>query len=364
MSALLEARQISAGEAGLDAALHRTVRFLAVLSPAARTVQEAAQMLELPSAFTPAGDLAPALAEMEEQFGAARGDANRWGSCIRIARPSAAALETAFVMHLENNEAALCMCLVTFASQGAGAAMLAVGTAKGLSFYPRSAEGAIIPIVNSTSVKSSRITLMPAACNAGSEQKGCHSAVASNRECILGMSPDPQKQLLIDCAGFAEGYIRIYKFAADGNSLQHVHTTPLGGAIPAALCEFQGRLLVGCGRSLRLMECGRKKMLRKCEYTGLPSIVMSIHTMGSRIYVGDAHESFHYLRFKKAENSFYIFADDSTPRCAPVLFQADVRKLLACSRLRAGRCSCNTTESETQADKCANDDINTSCRAA
>ena len=49
-------------------------------------------------------------------------------------------------MHLENNEAALCMCLVTFASQGAGAAMLAVGTAKGLSFYPRSAEGALIAL--------------------------------------------------------------------------------------------------------------------------------------------------------------------------------------------------------------------------
>ena len=138
---------------------------------------------------------------------------------------------------------------------------------------------------------------------------------------ISSLSPDPQMQQLIDWSKSAEGYIRIYKFAPDGNSLQHVHTTPLGGAIPAALCEFQGRLLVGCGRSLRLMECGRKKMLRKCEYTGLPSIVMSIHTMGSRIYVGDAHESFHYLRFKKAENSFYIFADDSTPRCAPVMFK-------------------------------------------
>lgn len=62
------------------------------------------------------------------------------------------------------------------------------------------------------------------------------------------------------------------------------------------------------------MECGKKKMLRKCEYTGLPSIAVSIQTMGSRIFVGDARESFHYMRFKKAENAFYIFADDSTPR--------------------------------------------------
>ena len=63
------------------------------------------------------------------------------------------------------------------------------------------------------------------------------------------------------------------------------------------------------------MECGKKKMLRKCEFQGLPSIVATIHTMGNRIFVGDAHESFHYMRYKKAENAFYIFADDSTPRC-------------------------------------------------
>jgi hypothetical protein len=34
------------------------------------------------------------------------------------------------------------MCLATFATVGGGAAMLAVGTAKGLTFYPRQAEGA------------------------------------------------------------------------------------------------------------------------------------------------------------------------------------------------------------------------------
>lgn len=114
-----------------------------------------------------------------------------------------------------------------------------------------------------------------------------------------------------------EGFIRIYRFGTDGCSLHLVHRTPLGATIPSAVAEFQGRLLVGCGRSLRLMECGKKKMLRKCEYSGLPSIIVSIHAMGSRIYVGDAHESFHYMRHKRAENAFYVFADDSTPRCAP-----------------------------------------------
>jgi hypothetical protein len=110
--------------------------------------------------------------------------------------------------------------------------------------------------------------------------------------------------------------VRVYKFSPDGMSLQLLHTTPLGSTAPSALAEFEGRLLVGCGRSLRLMECGKKKMLRKCEFSGLPNIIASIHTMGSRIYVGDAHESFHFMRYKRQENSFYVFADDSTPRYA------------------------------------------------
>lgn len=110
--------------------------------------------------------------------------------------------------------------------------------------------------------------------------------------------------------------MRLYQFAADGRSLVPWHKTSLGpGAIPAALAEFQGRLLVGCGRSLRLMECGRKKLLRKCEFAGIPNLITSISTSGYRIYVGDSHDSFHFMRYKKHENSFYIFADDMSPRC-------------------------------------------------
>lgn len=104
--------------------------------------------------------------------------------------------------------------------------------------------------------------------------------------------------------------------SASGQHLQLHHSTPLGGATPSAIAPFKGKLLIGCGRSVRLMECGKKKLLRKCEFQGLPSIVTSIHAMGNRIYVGDAHESFHYMRYRPTDNSFYVFADDSTPRCA------------------------------------------------
>lgn len=40
--------------------------------------------------------------------------------------------------------------------------------------------------------------------------------------------------------------------------------TPLDD-IPYALCAFQGRLLVGMGKSLRIYDMGKKKLLRKCE---------------------------------------------------------------------------------------------------
>jgi len=35
--------------------------------------------------------------------------------------------------------------------------------------------------------------------------------------------------------------------------------------LPAAITPFQGRLLVGVGRYLRIYDCGKKKLLRKCE---------------------------------------------------------------------------------------------------
>jgi len=35
--------------------------------------------------------------------------------------------------------------------------------------------------------------------------------------------------------------------------------------VPTALAPFQGRLLVGVGKLLRIYDIGKKKMLRKCE---------------------------------------------------------------------------------------------------
>ena len=76
--------------------------------------------------------------EQEGQWGPPRGDPTQWASCLRVVDPST--LETASVLELDNNEAALSMFCVLFA--GSDEHMLAVGTVQSLGFYPRAADGA------------------------------------------------------------------------------------------------------------------------------------------------------------------------------------------------------------------------------
>ena len=55
----------------------------------------------------------------------------------------------------------------------------------------------------------------------------------------------------------------------DQYQLQLVHATPID-AVPTYLFPFEGRLLVAAGRTLRIYELGKRKLLRKCEYRGIP----------------------------------------------------------------------------------------------
>lgn len=108
------------------------------------------------------------------------------------------------------------------------------------------------------------------------------------------------------------GYIHVYRLA-EGRQFQLLHKTQID-TVPSALCPFQGRLLVGAGKSLRIYDIGKKKVLKKCENKSFPNLVTSIHTQGDRIYVSDVQESIHYVKYKKSENQFYIFADETVPR--------------------------------------------------
>ena len=57
-------------------------------------------------------------------------------------------------------------------------------------------------------------------------------------------------------------YINTYLVSGDGRSFELVHKTPVE-APPGAILGFQGRLMAGVGRSLRLYEIGIQRLLRK-----------------------------------------------------------------------------------------------------
>jgi splicing factor 3B subunit 3 len=111
----------------------------------------------------------------------------------------------------------------------------------------------------------------------------------------------------------AGGAVRVYRLAPDGRALELLHSTEVGG-VPRALCAFRGMLLVGVGDAVRLYALGKKRLLRKCEARGLPSEAATLHASGPRVYVGDARESFFFMKYKKSENKLYVFADDAAPR--------------------------------------------------
>ncbi|XP_038891993.1 spliceosome-associated protein 130 A [Benincasa hispida] len=193
----------------------------------------------------------------DEHYGYPKAESEKWVSCIRVLDPRSAT--TTCLLELQDNEGAFSVCTVNFHDKEYGT-LLAVGTAKGLQFFPK------------------------------------RSLVA--------------------------GYIHIYRFLEDGKSLELLHKTQVEG-VPLALAQFQGRLLAGIGSVLRLYDLGKRRLLRKCENKLFPNTIVSIQTYRDRIYVGDIQESFHYCKYRRDENQLYIFADDSVPRWLTASYHVD-----------------------------------------
>lgn len=107
------------------------------------------------------------------------------------------------------------------------------------------------------------------------------------------------------------GFLHVYRLL--DNRLQLLHKTVIED-VPTAICEFNGKLLVGMGKCLRLYDLGKKKLLKKCENKMFPTTIVKLQINGDRIYVGDMAESVHYVKYRIGDNSLVIFADDYTPR--------------------------------------------------
>ena len=115
-------------------------------------------------------------------------------------------------------------------------------------------------------------------------------------------------------------FLRVYRLLE--RRLQLLHKTALED-VPQALCEYQGRLLVGLGRTLRVYDLGKRKLLRKAENRGFPSVITGIQTSGDRVFVSDLMESVVFVKYRRAENSLVIFADDQTPRLTTAMCRLD-----------------------------------------
>ena len=119
--------------------------------------------------------------------------------------------------------------------------------------------------------------------------------------------------------GFTACHLNTYRLVAGSEgserktSTELVHRTVVDG-IPAALHAFNGRLLAGIGKLLRLYDFGKRKLLRKCENKSIPNTIVDIKSMGHRIVVSDLRESFFWVRYKMADNQLVIFADDANSR--------------------------------------------------
>ncbi|KAK7473160.1 pre-mRNA-splicing factor rse1 [Stygiomarasmius scandens] len=120
----------------------------------------------------------------------------------------------------------------------------------------------------------------------------------------------------------SSGFFRTYRFTEDGAGLELVHKTETDD-VPLALMAFQGRLAAGVGKALRIYDIGKKKLLRKVENKSFATAIVTLHTQGSHIIVGDIQESVSYAVYKPPENRLLVFADDTQPRWVSAVAMVD-----------------------------------------
>jgi len=128
------------------------------------------------------------------------------------------------------------------------------------------------------------------------------------------------------------GFLHVYQFENSNQSLRLLHRTQIED-VPTAIAPFNGRMLVGCGKALRIYDLGQKKSLRKAELKGFPVMIQSIYVMSaSRIVVGDLAESFVFVTYKRSSNLLTIFADDAAPRWLTCATPIDANTLVGADK--------------------------------
>lgn len=119
------------------------------------------------------------------------------------------------------------------------------------------------------------------------------------------MVPNPRQ--------FSEGYLHVYRFHEDGRELEFIHKTKVEEP-PTAVAAFQGRLVAGIGKTLRIYDLGLKQMLRKAQADVAPHLIVCLQTQGNRIVVGDVQQGVSIVAYKSESNELVPFVDDIIAR--------------------------------------------------
>lgn len=77
---------------------------------------------------------------------------------------------------------------------------------------------------------------------------------------LVGVSRD----LVLNPRSLSGGFVYTYLLVNQGTKLELLHKTAMD-EVPTAIASFQGRVLIGLGKNLRVYDLGKKKLLRKCE---------------------------------------------------------------------------------------------------
>ncbi|KEY70225.1 hypothetical protein S7711_04334 [Stachybotrys chartarum IBT 7711] len=121
------------------------------------------------------------------------------------------------------------------------------------------------------------------------------------------------KDMVVNPPSFSEGYIHVYRLSDNGREATFVHKTQVEEP-PRALLLFQGKLLAGIGKTVRVYDLGLKQLLRKAQAEVAAQQIVSLNYQGERIIVGDVHEGVTYVVYKAATNRLIPFVDDTISR--------------------------------------------------
>lgn len=130
------------------------------------------------------------------------------------------------------------------------------------------------------------------------------------------------KDMIVNPRSSNGGFVHVYRFQEDGKELEFIHKTKVEEP-PLALLGFQGRLLAGIGKDLRIYDLGMKQLLRKSQAPVVPNFIVGLQTQGSRIIVSDVQESVTYVVYKFQENRLIPFVDDVVSRWTTCMTMVD-----------------------------------------